>query len=110
MTKVKGRRWALVDGSAERLLDEIGASELEYYSAGADRAVDEALRAWPLLATVVRALRSANGSGRTREPTSDADPTFRVIVPGVDRADDGEPADDGDPADDPASLGEETGP
>jgi hypothetical protein len=55
MTTAKTKRWLRVDAPVERLLDEIGAPDLQYYSARDERAVNEALGAWPLLAAVVRA-------------------------------------------------------
>jgi hypothetical protein len=78
MTKAKTkRRWVFVDAPVERLLDEIGAPELEYYSVAEERAVNEALDAWPLLAAVARALQA----DKTREePTMDADQLLRVVV------------------------------
>jgi hypothetical protein len=80
MTTVKtGRRWVLADAPVERLLDEIGAPDLEYYSAAEDRAVDEALSAWPLLAAIAHALRAERPR---QEPTKDTDPPLRVIMPG----------------------------
>lgn len=45
-----------IDHAAQRLLDEIGVSDLEYYSADHERAVGEALQAWSLLAAVSKSL------------------------------------------------------
>jgi hypothetical protein len=61
----------LADASANRLLDEIGVPDFNYYSAGDERAVSEALTAWPLLASIARALR---------EPESGGEQSLRVIV------------------------------
>jgi hypothetical protein len=48
------------------LLDQIGVSDFNYYSAQGERAVHEALRAWPLLATVSRVLRSGASEPKGR--------------------------------------------
>jgi hypothetical protein len=77
MTTAKTKRWVLVDAPVERLLDAIGAPDLHYYRAGEERAVNEALRAWPLLATVARALRE---DGARKEPTKGAEQPLRVVV------------------------------
>lgn len=77
MTTAKTKRWQLVDTPVERLLDAVGAPDLEYYSAAKERAVHEALGAWPLLAAVARAVREQ----RVREePTSGPDQPLRVVV------------------------------
>jgi hypothetical protein len=65
------------DVSVARLLDDIGAPDFEYYSAGEERVVGEALRAWPLLAAVTRSLRA----GGTAQRVYGAPSTFRVIEP-----------------------------
>ncbi len=93
---VKTRRWAVVDEPAKRLLDEIGAPDLEYYSAKEERTVGEALRAWPLLAAVARTLRADKSARRREEPTPPVDSTLRVIQPtaDADRDDEIEEADD----------------
>jgi hypothetical protein len=78
MTTAKTKRWMLVDAPAERLLDAIGARELEYYSAADERAFNEALTAWPLLAMVARTL----GQDRTKEePPKGVEQSLRVVVP-----------------------------
>ena len=58
-------------------MDAVGAPDLEYYSAGEERAVNEALCAWPLLAAVARALRAEMAR---EEPTSGPDQPLRVVV------------------------------
>jgi hypothetical protein len=77
MTTAKTKRWVLVDAPVERLLDEIGAPDLDYYSAGDERAVNEALGAWPLLAAVAQTLRAE----RAREqPAKAVEQPLRVVV------------------------------
>ena len=46
------------DTSAKRLLEAIDVDGVDYYSASNERAVAEALQAWPLLAEVSRSLRA----------------------------------------------------
>jgi hypothetical protein len=92
MTTAKTKRWMLVDTPAERLLDEIGVPELEYYSAGEARAVEEALTTWPLLATVTRALGQEPAKD---EPTRGAEQPLRVVESGKpSRVVEGDKADD----------------
>jgi hypothetical protein len=72
------------DASAQRLLDAIGASELDYFSAAQRRGVAEAIQTWPLLAAITRTLqveRAAADNG-VRGPSSAAesmDPPLRVV-------------------------------
>lgn len=88
MAKRSPKQWSKVDVPAERLLERIGASDLDYYSAAEDRAVGEALRAWPLLEAVSRVMR-ADGALRRRRPSwpkdatpiREADPPIRVVSP-----------------------------
>jgi hypothetical protein len=105
MTKDKTRRWALVDVPAQRLLDEIGAPDLEYYSAADERTVDEALRAWPLLAAVARTLQGERAARRTQGPKPPVDPPLRVIVPAADP----DPADEIEEVDPSISPAKEPG-
>lgn len=85
-TTGKPSRWAHVDGPVSRLLDEIGATDLEYYSARGERVVAEALRAWPLLAAVAHELRAegvaqrAQRAWRQEAPERETEPTLRVIA------------------------------
>jgi len=72
------------DASAQRLLDAIGASELEYFSAADERATADALQSWPLLAAVWRTLRverAVNDSDARRVTAAAecADPPLRVV-------------------------------
>jgi hypothetical protein len=74
------------DASAQRLLDAIGASDLDYFSAADERAIAEALQSWPLLAAISRALRlerAANETGARRAAAAaeSADPPLRVVEP-----------------------------
>lgn len=77
MTTAKTKRWVLVDAPVEQLLDEIGVPELQYYSAAEERAVNEALGAWPLLAAVAQALRAERAR---EEPAKNAEQLLRVVV------------------------------
>jgi hypothetical protein len=78
MTTEKTKRWVLVDAPVERLLDEIGVPDLEYYSAGAERAVTQALDAWPLLAEVAHALRAER---KPEIPPNAPEQSLRVVDP-----------------------------
>ena len=86
MATIKKTNGVACDASAQRLLDAIGASELDYFSAADERAIVEALQSWPLLAAISRTLRverAANESG-TRRATAMADnvdPPLRVVEP-----------------------------
>jgi hypothetical protein len=102
MTTAKTKRWVLVDTPVERLLDEIGVPDLDYYSAGEERALKDALAAWPLLATVAHTLRTERPRA---EPTKELDQPLRVVV------DSTKPtrARDSEETDDAASCHEEAG-
>jgi hypothetical protein len=78
MATDKSDRWVRADGSAQRLLDEIGAGEIDYYSAKEETAVAAALRRWPLLAVVSRALA---GLRSVPEPPRENDAQLRVVNP-----------------------------
>jgi hypothetical protein len=56
MATDKSGPWVRADESAKRLLDQIGAADINYYSAQEETAVAAALRAWPLLAAISRVL------------------------------------------------------
>jgi hypothetical protein len=91
-------RWSHADGSAQRLLDEIGAADLDYYSAREENAVAAALRAWPLLGAVARALASFRAPpephrDRSRASTSPSaqgglenETQLRVVTPPEEKA------------------------
>jgi hypothetical protein len=70
-----------VDASSQRLLESIGAAELDYYSAGEERALKEALRSWPLLAAVARALEARDAAEELR------DTPLRVVAPAAEPID-----------------------
>lgn len=97
MTTARTKRWVLVDAPVERLLDEVGVPELQYYSAAEERAVHEALGTWPLLAAVAQALRTERARS---EPMNDADQLLRVVV---------DHTGEDDRPDDPPSPGAEAG-
>jgi hypothetical protein len=71
------------DASARRLLDAIGAAELDYFSAAGERAIGEALESWPLLAATARTLRVERDAGEARarrlNAADRADPPLRVV-------------------------------
>ncbi len=74
------------DASARRLLDAIGASDIDYFSAADERVIAEALRSWPLLATIARALvcervANENCARRASAANENADPPLRVVEP-----------------------------
>lgn len=80
----KAGRWARQDLSVKRLLEAIAAPELDYYSAGDERVLAEALQHWPLLAAVCRTLLPAGGhDDRRAGPPGgvplDGDPILRVV-------------------------------
>src|SRR5262245_9255856 len=96
MATRKANRWSRDDVAASRLLDAIGATDLDYYSAADERALTEALQAWPLLASVSRALvikSAANETGAAR-PGDAVDPPLRVIDSATPTPPRGEPVDD----------------
>jgi hypothetical protein len=89
------------DASAQRLLDAIGCSELDYFSAADERAVAAALQTWPLLASISRALsveRAANESGVRRAAIAPdgIDPPLRVVEPAGPASGQGESIEDAD--------------
>ena len=72
------------DASAQRLLEAVGSSELDYFSAAEERAVAEALQSWPLLAAISRTLdveRAAHESAARRAAAAgeSVDPPLRVV-------------------------------
>jgi hypothetical protein len=103
MTTAKTKRWMLVDAEAQRLLDDIGVPDLEYYSAAETRAVDAALAAWPLLANVTRALRREPVLTPDEEPLRGAEQALRVVAENI------QPSGESEPGDDPTSPRKEAG-
>ena len=84
------------DASAKRLLEAIGATDLDYFSAADEGAITEALRSWPLLAEISRLLQVEGAAHqakarRAAAPHGDADPPLRVVDTAQAAATDGEP-------------------